>query len=151
MAESRLPHSLRLVIFLLRLALGLNFFYLGWSALFNQPLGRELGSRSLSDLYAWIGITLGTTPLQTFFAWAFLMIGIFLVAGLATRLAAILGIALTLMSYAPSVTLSPLNLAEFANDAVLVTTAFLVLLFANAGEYLGLDQFIHIHLAGRHK
>lgn len=157
MAGSRIPHSLRLTIFLLRLALGVNFFYLGWSALFNQPLGLELGNRSLGSFYAWIGMSFGggaapgVTPLQTVLAWLFLAIGICLIAGLATRLATLTGIALTLTSYAPGVTLSSLNLAQFANDAVLVTACLLVLLFANAGAYLGLDQFIHVHFAGRHK
>ena len=127
MAETRIPHSLRFTIFLLRLALGLNFFYLGWTALFDRSLGAELGGRSLGDLYAWIGASFGIgAPLRTLLAWAFLAIGACLIAGLATRLAAILGIALTLLSYAPSVTIAPLNLAQFANDAVLATAALLV-------------------------
>ncbi len=151
MNGSRLPHSVRLAVFLLRIAMGLNFFYLGWSALFNQPLWRELGSRSLGDLYAWVGAAFVGSPLHTAFGWAFLAIGACLLLGLATRLASVAGIAIALMSYAPSVTLSPLNFAEFANDAVLVAAAFLVLLFADAGGYLGLDQFIHVHFAGRHK
>lgn len=48
---SKLPHHLRLVIFFLRVALGLDFFYLGWSALFNASLVPELKQQSLSQLY----------------------------------------------------------------------------------------------------
>lgn len=151
MNGSRLPHSLRLVIFFLRLALGLNFFYLGWSTLFNQPLGRELGSRSLGDLYAWVGPSLGTTPLHTSFAWAFLAIGALLFVGLITRFSSFIAIILTLMSYAPSVTISPINFAQFANDAVLVTAALLVLIFGDAGGYLGLDRFVHFRLKKRRR
>lgn len=151
MAEPRLPHALRFSVFLLRLALGVNFFYVGWSALFDQPLIHKLGGRSLGDLYAWIGAPFGGAALGTALAWACIAIGVCLIAGLVTRLAAVAGIALTVASYAPSVTLAPPSFTQFANDAVLAIAAFLVLLFANAGDYLGLDRFIHIHLAARHK
>lgn len=151
MADARLPHSLRLSIFVLRLALGLNFFYVGWSAVFNPPLGRELGSRSLSDLYAWTGTAFAGTPLHSVFGWAFLSIGALLIVGLFTRLASIIGIAVTLASYAPGITIFPFDIAQFANDAVLATAAFLVLIFANAGSYIGFDSFFHLHIGKRHK
>jgi hypothetical protein len=67
-------HSLRVATFFLRVALGLNFFYLGWSTLFNPSLVRDLSTRSISDLYAWIG-AIGSGNTQTLCAWAFLIIG----------------------------------------------------------------------------
>src|SRR5271154_4416120 len=100
----KLPHSLRIVILLLRITLGLDFFYLGWSTLFNTTLGATLRERSLGDLYAWVGSSVSQGSLQIFFEWAFLVIGACLVVGLVTRFAAIAGIALTLASYLPSVT-----------------------------------------------
>lgn len=152
MNGSKIPHSLRIIIFLLRLTLGLNFFYLGWSTLFDPSLTTTLGDRSLGDLYAWIGASAGhATSLQTFSAWAFLAIGGCLILGLLTRLAAILGIALTLVSYAPSVNLSALSPAQVANDGILVVICLLILIFSNAGEYIGLDTFIHVHLPGKRK
>lgn len=151
MNRSKLPHTLRIIVFLLRLTLGLNFFYLGFTTLFNHPLGEELGGRSLGNLYAWIAGTASGTPLQVFSAWAFLTIGACLILGLMTRLASITGIALTLASYVPNVTFSPLNPSQFANDAALAVVCLLIIIFADAGSYLGLDAFIHIHLAGKHK
>jgi len=151
MNGSKLPHTLRLIIFLLRLTLGLNFFYLGFTTLFNHPLGTEIGSRSLGNLYAWIGGATGGISLQTFYAWAFLLIGACLILGLATRLAAIAGVVLTLASYAPTITLSTLNPSQFANDAALAVVCLLILIVADAGSYLGLDAFIHIRFFGKHK
>jgi len=146
---SKLPHSLRIVILLLRLALGLDFFYLGFSSLFLPSAESSLGARSLGDLYAWLHGS--STSLQTFCAWAFLVIGAGLVLGLLMRFMAIAGIALTLFGYWPSIATGAISPAAFVSDAVLVVVCLLVLIFANAGSYLGLDTFLHIHFSPAHK
>ncbi len=144
----KLPHSLRIVIFLLRVALGLNFFYLGFSALFNPVLGKEVRARSFSDLYAWLaaGPALGQSGwVQPTVQWAFLIIGICLVVGLFTRLASIVGIVLALLSYLPTVSFASLNIAQFISDEVIIVICLLIIIFSNTGNYLGCDTFIHIH------
>lgn len=151
MNGSRLPHSLRLIILLLRVALGLNFFFLGWSSLFDRSLVGALGGRSLPSLYAWMGTSADSVVLQTVSAWVFLAIGACLIVGLITRLASILGIVFTLASFIPTITPPALDPAKFANSAVLVIICLLIIIFSNAGEYLGLDMLIHVHLAGKHK
>ena len=157
MNGSRIPHSLRIIILLLRIALGLNFFYLGVNTLWGPSGGTGIGNGSLVGLYAWIGGSfggsLGSTALATFWAWISLVIGACLIAGLITRLVSITGIVLTLASYyAPTPSGSiPLNPLQFANDGTLIVLCFLVLLFSGAGEYIGLDQFLHVHLAGKHR
>lgn len=142
MNGSKLPHSLRLVIFFLRIALGLDFVYLGLSSLFNHQLEQQVSSRSFTDLYAWIGGTMTSGTLGPVFAWAFLIIGVCLIAGLLTRFAAIVGIALALVGYLPTLTSGVLSISQFVNDEVLVVICLLVLIFSNAGAYLGLDMFI---------
>ena len=150
MNSSKLPHTVRLVIFFLRLALGLNFFYLGWSMLFDHSLIRELSSRSLGDLYIWLGSPMSISWLQNFSAWAFLAIGVCLAIGLMTRFASALAIALTFASYFPSVSLSSFAPTELINDGIIVLICLALLIVANAGEYLGIDSFIHVHF-GRQK
>lgn len=142
----KLPHSLRAIIFLLRVALGLNFFYLGFSALFNPTLGTEIRARSFGNLYAWLAAP-GTPGgwVQPFAQWAFLIIGICLMLGLLTRLTSVAGIVLTLFSYLPTVSYSALSVSQFINDEVIVVICLLILIFSSAGTYLGLDNFIHIH------
>jgi uncharacterized membrane protein YphA (DoxX/SURF4 family) len=150
-AGSKLPHSLRIIIFFLRLSLGLNFFYLGFSTLFNPPLMQQLRERSLGALYDWLGPGGNAGSLATFFGWAFVVIGICLVIGLFTRFAAIAGILLVLFSYLPTFLGTTLAASQFINDQVIVVLCLLVLIFSNAGGYLGVDTFIHIHLSSKHK
>lgn len=128
MNGSKLPHHLRIIILLLRLELGVNFLYLN--------------------------AAMALPAFKTVSAWVFIAIGICLIAGLFTRVAAIAGIALTAASYAPALNLAafnPSNLSGLANQGVLVAICLLIIIFSNAGAYIGLDKFIHIHLSRKHK
>ncbi len=143
------PHSLRVIIFFLRVALGLNFFYLGFSTLFDHALGAEIRARSFGNLYSWLATAPaaagGNGWLQPFAQWAFLIIGACLMLGLLTRLAAIVGIALTLMSYLPTISFAAFSVSQFINNEVIVIICLLILIVSGAGNYLGLDNFIHFH------
>ncbi len=142
----KLPHSLRVIILFLRLALGLNFFYLGFSALFSPALGKTVRAHSFGDLYSWLATPASAGNwIQPVAQWAFLIIGICLVLGLLTRLASIAGIILALLSYLPTVTFAAFNVAQFISDEVIVVICLLIIIFSNAGAYLGLDNFIHFH------
>lgn len=153
---TKIPHTLRFVILLLRAVIGINFFYLGWSALFDHALGSTFQARSFGDLYAWLtaGAAAGAGAggsLQTFFAWAFLVIGACVAIGFLTRTMAVAGIALTLASFLPTFSYSPLTAFEFANGEVVLMLCLLILIFANAGVYFGIDTFYHFHFARPHK
>ncbi|MGD1003469.1 MAG: DoxX family protein [Minisyncoccia bacterium] len=145
----KLPHSLRVIILLLRVALGLNFFYLGFSVLFNPALGKTVSARSFGNLYSWLATPAAVAGqgnwIQAVAQWAFLIIGICLILGLLTRLASIVGIVLALFSYLPTVSFAAFNVAQFINDEVIIVICLLILIFSNAGNYLGLDTFIHFH------
>lgn len=144
---SRTPHMLRFSIFLLRIGLGLNLFYLGLSTLFEPSLRGEFRGRSLGDLYLWLANVPSASSLQTIFAWAFLVIGACLILGLATRLVTILGMALVATSLFPTLSYATLNVSKFVTDGIIAILCLLVLFMANAGTYLGFDHFIHF---GRH-
>jgi len=137
-----LPHSLRLSIFFLRIALGLNFMYLGWTALFDQPLGISLRGHAMSSLYSWLAATNTVVWLPQAAAWAFLVVGICLILGLFTRLASLIAIALVLASYVPTISFSAFNLSQLINDELIVFFCLLVLIFGKAGHYLGVDKFL---------
>ncbi|HEY5221231.1 MAG TPA: DoxX family membrane protein [Candidatus Paceibacterota bacterium] len=145
----KLPHSLRVIILLLRVALGLNFFYLGFSALFSPAIGKDIRAHSFGDLYSWLA-TPAVAGSQTAWIypiaqWAFLIIGICLVLGLLTRVASIAGIILALVSYLPTISFATINVAQFVSDEVILVICLLIIIFSNAGAYLGLDNFIHFH------
>jgi uncharacterized membrane protein YphA (DoxX/SURF4 family) len=151
MTSPKIPHTLRLVIFLLRLTLGLNFFYLGFTSIFNTDLGKQLEGQSLPVLYNWLGGPAKTGSLHIFFEWAFLVIGACLVLGLLTRTASIAGIALTIASFLPDVRSYALTASQFVNDDMIVIMCLLVIVFSNSGTYFGLDKFIHVHFFSQHK
>lgn len=143
-SEHRIPHTLRLAIFFLRLAIGLDFFYLGWSFLFNQSLIFALRPQSMGGLYNWLALRtpVASVP-DTVFAWIFLIAGILIAIGLFTRLSAIVAAALLLTSLLPGINFAAWNPVQFVNDEIVVFFALVVLVLAHAGTYLGLDKFIH--------
>jgi uncharacterized membrane protein YphA (DoxX/SURF4 family) len=140
--ESRIPHSLRLVIFFLRVALGLNFVYLGWTALFDHPLEIDLRDHAMNSLYGWLSAPNSIAWLPQAAAWAFLVIGICLVVGLFTRIASLIAIALVLASYLPTISFASFNVAQLVNDELIILFCLLVLIFGKAGHYLGVDKFL---------
>jgi uncharacterized membrane protein YphA (DoxX/SURF4 family) len=135
-----MPHSLRLAIFFLRITVGLSFFYLGWTALFNHPLSLSLQGRSVSGLYAWLATP---TPIAAIpsavFAWIFLVAGVCITIGLFTRVTSIIAGILVLASWLPAVSFTSINPAQFINDEAVMLFALVVLIFGRAGHYLGLD------------
>lgn len=141
----KLPHSLRVIILLLRVALGLDFFYLGFSALFNPTLGVQIRARSFGNLYSWLASPAQSGWMYPFAQWAFLIIGACLILGLLTRLASIAGIVLALFSYLPTISYAALSVSQFINNEVIVVICLLIIIISGAGSYLGLDNFIHIH------
>jgi len=142
----KLPHSLRVIILLLRLALGLDFFYIGFSVLFNAQLGTQIRTHSFGDLYSWLAARpIAGDWVHPVAQWAFLIIGICLILGLLTRLSSVAGIILVLLSYLPTLSYSTPNVTQFINNEVIVVICLLILIFSSAGTYLGCDSFIHIH------
>ncbi len=148
-SSSKLPHSLRIAIFILRLAIGLNFFYFGFAVLFNPTLGKEFRGQTLNNLYAWLSAPAAAGWVHPFSQWALLIIGACLILGLATRIASLVGIVVLLFSFLPNISYTALTVEQFLNDEVIVIVCLLIIFLSNAGAYLGIDNFIHISL--RHK
>lgn len=152
LSGSRLPHALRLTVFFLRLALGLHFAYLGFSALFPGAPAVPAGGKSLSALYTWLNVPPGTGSFPLFFQIAFLVIGICLLLGLFTRSVSFAAIALIGISYVPSLTFNSFaDALQLLRDEVVFIICLLVLIVANAGTYLGVDNFIRFHFLSRRR
>jgi len=138
-------HSLRLSIFFLRIALGLNFVYLGWTALFDHPLGTDLRGHAMNPLYGWLAAPATSASfawLPQVAAWAFLVVGILLILGLFTRIASLIAIVLVLASYLPTISFASFNVAQLVNDELILFFCLLILIFGSAGHYLGVDKFL---------
>jgi uncharacterized membrane protein YphA (DoxX/SURF4 family) len=149
--NSKLPHSLRLAIFFLRVALGLDFLYLGISSVFDPSLRSAFSNRSLGDLYSWLAAVPIAGSLQMVLAWAFLVIGGCLIAGFLTRLASIAGIALGVASLIPDITLANPVPSRFVGDNIIVILCLGIIMIARAGEYFGVDRFLRHHAPGKNE
>lgn len=148
----KIPHSLRLTITLLRLAIGIDFFYFGLSILFKPSLAVGFRNNSFSNLYAWLAAPgPGATWVHPFAQWAILIIGALLILGAATRLASLVGIGVILLNLLPGISYASLTVERFINDEVVIVLCLLILFIANAGRYLGIDGIVHISVKRRKK
>lgn len=147
--KHKIPYSLRLAILLLRIAVGLDFFYLGFGTLFNPSLGAELRQKPLGDLYVWLNSSASDGWLHSIAPWVFIFIGICLVVGLATRLSSLIGMVLILINFWPAFNLTKASAFQAANDQIIILLSLLVIFSGKAGRYFGLDRFFHFTL--RHK
>lgn len=137
-----LPHSLRLSMLFLRLALGLNFLYLGWTTLFDRSLGFGLRGQSFGSLYFWLNAANSISWLPTVAAWVFLIAGICLILGLFTRLTSLIAIAFVLAGYLPTISFAHFNFSQLVNEELIIVFCLLVLIFGRAGTYFGIDKFL---------
>lgn len=142
-SDHHIPHSLRLSMLFLRLAVGFNFFYLGWSALFYNSLESGVRDHSLSSLYTFLNTSNSLSWLPSLTAWVFLIIGICITIGLFTRLSSFVGIAFVLASYLPTISFVHFSIAQLVNDELIILFCLLVFIFGKAGTYFGLDKFLH--------
>ena len=154
--HTKIPHTLRLIILLLRVSLGLSFFYLGFTSLFNPQLGLVLQGRSVPGLYNWLGslsAAAAMTWLHPFAQWAFMIIGALLVLGFLTRVSSFIAIMLLLASYLPGLNInySLSSVAQFINDELIIIVCLLLLIAAKAGQYVGLDAFFHFSVRKKGK
>ncbi len=139
---TRLPYSLRLAILLLRVALGLSFFYLGFSKLFNDSFVSELGqTKALGGFSAWFGAPEHIGLTSTGSKWVLIVIGVGLVIGFATRLLSLLGIIFTGVPYLGNIDFTHLQISQLVNDQLITILCLFVLIFSRAGTYLGFDKF----------
>lgn len=141
---TKIPHSLRIVIFFLRLALGLNFFYIGFNKVFGLALVPGANTGPIANLYSWFGTY---TMNHTVTSWTFMAIGACLILGFLARLASLAGIVIIIGAYLPNIDFYKIfNLSQFINAELILFFCFLILLVSRTGEYLGFDSFIHFSL-----
>lgn len=141
-------HSLRFVAFLLRVALGVYVFFLGFNA--TGLLLDKLHQGALTKaLYAWLTApsNMGWSTLVS--QWAFFVIGVCLVVGFATRLMSLLGILLMGLIYTANIDLPITGVSPLINEQLIIVICFLILIVSKAGKYIGLDKFMHFSLRGK--
>ncbi|MFH0890874.1 MAG: DoxX family protein [Candidatus Liptonbacteria bacterium] len=139
----RLPHSVRLVVFFLRLIVGLSLFYAGFSKIFG---GSVVRAPSRESSYLWTSGLENIGSMEMFAQWGLLIIGICLAIGLLTRLSSIVGIFILGFMYVNSLSLPIPKLQQLDNPQLIAILCLFLFIFSQAGNYLGVDKFIHFSL-----
>lgn len=144
----KLPHRLRVVLLLLRVALGLDLFYLGWTINTDPAAADRIAGRSLGSLYVWLTGN-PWNGLGPVFVWITIIVGVCLMIGLFMRTAGTIAFALAMVAFLPNLRAGTLGIGTLVGPDIVFMIGLLVLIFGNAGTYFGLDQFIHVRLFGK--
>ena len=138
--------GLKISVLLLRLALGVLYFYAGlvkvldpkWSA-----AGYLKSAQTWHGFYAWLAAPANIGWVNFINEWALTLLGLALLLGLGVRLAAPLGALLMLLFYVPILHFPYVGTNFYLVDEHVVFILCLsILYFTRAGEYFGLDKYI---------
>lgn len=132
-------------LFLLRVGLGWLFFYAGLTKLINpawSAAGYLKGAKTLPEFYQWLASP-DILPFINFVnEWGLTLIGLALIFGLFTRLAAWLGALMMLLYYFPVLQFPIAGEHSFiVDDHIVYGLALLALAAARAGRFGGLEQW----------
>lgn len=130
----------RLVLVLLRLALGGIFLYSGLTGILSNSLAipHPLVSALLPDFYHWVGSPARLMLVNTIYEWSLLVVGLLILTGFLTYFASIAGIILILFTYLPTFSGS---LEHALNADLIYILVFVLLIVSRAGSVFGLDRY----------
>ncbi len=136
--------NIRVPVLLLRLSLGVVFFYTGVVKVLtpNWSAGGYLNSaKTFAPLYQWFGNASNVGWVSTLNEWGLLLIGLALLTGLYVRWASLGGMTLMALYYFPVLTFPFVSKTSFLVDEhVIYFLVFMILFATHAGEYFGLDS-----------
>lgn len=144
--SSYMNKSSKYVLFLLRVSMGVVFFYAGITKILNPEWSAAgyLGNSSvLPELYAWFANASNIGWVDILNKWGLLLIGISLILGLLVRFSASLGALMMFLYYLPLVTFPYVGDHSYIVDDHVVYI-FVLILFATigAGRFYGFDKII---------
>jgi len=132
------------MLFLLRLGLGVMFFYAGLSKLLNptwSAAGYLNNAQTLSGLYKWFASPSVLPVINVINEWGLLLLGISLILGLFVRLSTVFGSVLMLLYYIPILHFPYVGKTAFLiDDHVIFILALLTLNAFRAGRVYGLEM-----------
>jgi hypothetical protein len=62
-----------------------------------------------------------------------------------------IGIALVIASIVPTFSYQHFGIGQLVSDGIVAIICLLILFLANAGTYIGADQFFHVHLSSKER
>src|SRR3989338_9636673 len=135
----------KVLLFLLRISLGILFFYAGITKVINpnwSAAGYLKGAQTLTEFYNFL-LQPSVLPIINFVnAWGMTLLGVSLLLGIFVRLSSKLGALLMLLYYIPILKFPYVGTHSFLVDEHIIYIASLLLLgSAKAGRFLGLEKW----------
>lgn len=135
----------KISLFLLRVTLGILFFWAGYTKLINpawSAAGYISGSKVFTGFYLWL-LSPNILPAINFLnEWGLTIIGAALILGIFVRFASFFGLVLMILYYLPIY--PPAH--GLVDEHIIYSTAFLVLMAFGAGEILTLSTWFQTRL-----
>lgn len=135
----------KLSMLLLRLGLGVLFFWAGWTKVIDpkwSAAGYLAGAKTFKALFAWFASP-GVLPVINFLnEWGLTLIGVALILGISVRLASFFGIILMVLYYLP--TFPPPH--GWIDEHIVYSLAFLMFIATGAGEWYSLGKWFQNRL-----
>lgn len=132
-------------IVLLRVLIGVLFFYAGFSKIINPEwtaAGFLSGAQTFAPVYQWFASETNIVWVNFLNQWGLTAVGLSMISGLLVRPAAIGGIALMVLYYFPSLDFPYVDHGFLVDDHLIYAAVFYLLFKENAGRYYGLDGLI---------
>jgi thiosulfate dehydrogenase [quinone] large subunit len=130
-------------VFLLRVCLGVLFFYAGLSKILDSEwtaAGFLASSKTFSSFYAWFASAANIAWVDFLNQWGLFLIGLALIFGLLTRIASFAAILLMLLYYFPGLDFPYVDHGFLVDDHIIYIFALFLLISLRAGQYFGLDK-----------
>lgn len=134
------------LVLLLRLSLGVLFFYTGLIKVLavNWSAGGYLNSaKTFAGLYQWFGNAQNVGWVSTLNEWGLMLIGLSLLTGLFVRWSSLGGATLMVLYYFPVLSFPFIGLHSYLVDEhIIYALVFILFFMIHAGEYFGLDGIL---------
>lgn len=102
--------------------------------------GYLMGAQTMAGFYHWLSSVQVITYVDMLNKWALFLIGLALILGFATRAASLLGIALMVLYYIPTLNFPYAGAhAYIIDEHIVYIAALFTLIVFNAGKYWGID------------
>lgn len=127
----------------LRLVLGWLFLYAGYSKIMNpewSAIGFLEDAKTFGVIYDWFASASNIGWVNFLNQWGQILIGVGLITGTFTTLAAYAGVLMMVLYYFPGLEFPYLGHSFIIDDHVIYAFGLLVLVYFRAGQYMGLDQ-----------
>lgn len=126
----------------LRLGMGWYFFYAGLSKILNPEwtaAGYLNNATTFPGFFEWLASAGNIGWVSFVNEWGLLLIGVSLLIGLLVRYASWAGIALMVLYWLPILDFPMAGHGFLIDEHIIYILVFLVLIYSNAGKYIGLD------------